>query len=106
MKRLDFETQLKQYGLNLAAYRGACYYGACEEWSLSLAPYPADEIKQAKLAVRGSSAAERAVIVDTFLAAANVEKNSQIDAGLDGHDFRGAITIASFDDELVVNVVE
>ena len=111
MKRSDFEAGLASVGLNLAVYRDACYQGGGARWTLSLAPYPAEEIKEAKLAIRTASTAERAVLVDSFFAAAKLAKNSQIDAALHGLEYRGVqgsknITIASFEDELFVNVLE
>jgi hypothetical protein len=111
MKRSDFESRLGPFGLNLSVYRNACYYAACEQWSLALGPYPAEEIKQAKLAISTPSATERAAIVNSFFEAAEVAKTSRIDAALDGQEFceaRGEknITISWFDGELVVNVME
>jgi hypothetical protein len=51
------------------------------------------------------------VIVDSFLAAAQVEKDVHIDAGLNGGGCCGErgskkITISWFDEELVVNIME
>ncbi len=110
MKRTDFETRLGKLGLNLTAYRNA-YYGACDSWSLSLLPYPGNEVTQAKLAIH-APAAERSVVVDTFLVAANVEKTPQIAEALEtGGDFRGKsglkdVSFTSIDSELVVNVMD
>jgi hypothetical protein len=111
MKRTDFETRLGKLGLNLTVYGNAAYYGACENWSLSLQPYPGEDVTQAKLAVR-APAKERSVVVDTFLAAANVKKTPQIAQALEaGDEFRGKsgpkdVTFTSIDSELVFNVME
>ena len=98
-------------GLNLGVYGGACYYGACDGWSLALGPYPSDEIKQAKLAVSTPSEKDRKAIVETFFAAANVTRDPKIDAGLNGHECCGRdgsknITVSWFDRELVVSIME
>jgi len=111
MKRSNFETHLGRFGLSLGVYSDACYYGACDGWSLALGPYPSDDIKQAKLAICTPSAKARTAIVDGFFAAADVPKDSGIDAALVGRECcaeRGSkkITISWFDDELVVNVAE
>ena len=111
MKRTDFETRLGKLGLNLTVYENAAYYGACDNWSVSLQPYPGEEVRQAKLAVR-IPARERSVVVDTFLAAANVKKTPQIAQALEaGEDFRGKsdlkeVSFTSIDSELVFNVME
>jgi hypothetical protein len=112
MNRTDFEKQLAQHGLNISDYKNAAYYGACEKWSLSLRPFPADIIKHAKLAIDSPNAKERAVVVNTFLSAAKVRKTPQLDQALEtGKDFRGTegsreITFTTIGTELVLNVRE
>lgn len=112
MKRSDFEAQLGQFGLSLSSYGDAAYYAACEKWSLSLQPFPAEVVNRAKLAIDHPGAKERAVIVDTFLSAANVTKTPQIAQALEaGTDFRGrtgdkVVTFTAIGSEFVLNVIE
>ena len=112
MKLADFATQFEELGLNLSAYGGAAYYGACDEWSLALQPYQSERIHHAKLAISVSSARKSSEVVDRFLSAAEVKKTPQIKQALeDGREFRTVVgdkqvSFSAVGSDLVVNVIE
>lgn len=112
MKLADFATQFEELGLNLSAYGGAAYYGACDEWSLALQPYQGERIQHAKLAISVSSARKSSEVVDRFLTAAEVKRTPQLEQALEtGQEFRALVgekqvSFSAVGPDLVVNVIE
>ena len=110
MKRHDFQVQLEQHGLKMSEYGAACYFAENELCSLVLGPFPAEEIRRAKLAIRGSGKPRRTV-VDNFLRAAGVESDSALAEALEGSEYRGErgskhVTVAVIESEIVITVTD
>jgi hypothetical protein len=97
--------------MRLSGYGGQCYFAESSDCSLVLAPYPADRVNKASLAIRADRVERRKVVVSQFLTAAGVPTSSAIAEALDGREYRGRsgsknVTVAVVDDEFVITVVE
>jgi len=112
MKRTDFEAPFQQLGLKLSSYEDAAYFAETEHASLSLHPFSCDVVARAKLTTKEPDPRQRAVIVNTFLSAAKVEKTPEVEQALkNGEDFRtqlGSKTVSftSIGSEYFLNVFE
>lgn len=109
MKRDHFEKQLAPLGVHVAEYGGAVYFGESPHCSVSLAPFPTEDVQKATLAVRTPSPEERRVVVNTFLRAAGVSRTPEIADALEGRERRvwtgsQCVTVAVLDDEYIVTV--
>ncbi len=109
MNRNHFEKQLAPFGVQVSEYGGECYFGESHCCSVSLAPFPTEEVQRATLAVRIPSVEKRKVLVNTFLDAAGVSRTPEIADALDGRERRvwtgsQCVTVAVLDDEYIVTV--
>ena len=109
MNRDHLEKQLAQLGVEVSEYGGECYFGESGCCSVSLSPFPTEDVKHAKLAIRTSSDDERREVVNAFLNATGVVRTPEIADALSGHERRfetasNFVTVAIVDDEYIVTV--